>query len=183
MKTAFVAATALAIAALALPASAAREARLVDQTGHAFSLAQLHGTPLVVTFVSAHCKDVCPLVNAQLATAVAGARAKDLHVRFVTITLDPERDSVADMKRLATMFSADPHRWLVAGGAIPDVHAIMSAFRVTATRGEDGYADVHSTMVYLVDKRGVVRDTMLASNDLSTQVVDRIARDWRVLAR
>lgn len=171
-----------AIAALALPADA-REARLVDQSGRAFSLTQLRGTPLVVTFVSAHCKDVCPLIDAQIGQAVTNARARDLRVRFVTITLDPERDSLADMKKLARTFGADPRYWLVAGGSIDDVHAIMRAFRVTADRGADGYADVHTTFVYLVDKHGVVRTSMLASDDLSNQIVSTVKQQWKVLAQ
>ena len=183
MKTAIAAIVLVAIAALAPPASAAREARLVDQTGRTFSLTQLRGTPLVVTFVSAHCKDVCPLIDAQIGQAVADARARDLRVRFVTITLDPERDSMADIKKLARTFGADPRYWLVAGGAIPDVHAVMQAFRVTADRGGDGYADVHTTFVYLVDKRGVVRNAMLASNDLSDQILTTVKQQWKVLAR
>lgn len=183
MRSATAAIVLLAIAALAAPANAAREARLVDQTGHAFTLAQLRGTPLVVTFISAHCKDVCPLIDGQIGAAVGSARASNLRVRFLTITLDPERDTARDMRKLATTFAADPRSWLVAGGAVPDVRAVMRAFRVTANRGGDGYADVHTTFVYLVDKRGVVRSTMLASNDLSTQIVAAVKQQWKVLAR
>lgn len=171
----------VAIAALALPARAAREARLVDQNGHAFTLAQLQGTPLIVTFVSAHCKDVCPLIDAQIAAAVESAHARNLHVRFLTITLDPERDTAVDMRKLATTFNADARYWLVAGGALDDVHAVMRAFRVTAERGGDGYADVHTTIVYLVDRHGLIRDTMLASNDLSHQIGMEVHRQWKVL--
>jgi len=173
----------VAIAALALPARAAREARLVDQSGRAFTLAQLHGTPLVVTFVSAHCKDVCPLIDAQIGAAVQSARARNLHVRFLTVTLDPERDSLADMRKLARLFSADSRYWVIASGPIPDVHAVMRAFRVTSERGGDGYADVHTTFVYLVDKHGLVRTSMLASNELSNQIVAAVRGQWRVLTQ
>lgn len=183
MRSAIAAIVLLAIAALAPPANAAREARLVDQTGRVFSLTELRGTPLVVTFVSAHCKDVCPLIDAQIGAAVGSARARNLHVRFLSITLDPERDSMADMRKLAHTFSADPRYWIVAGGAMPDVHAVMRAFRVTADRGADGYADVHTTFVYLVDKHGLVRTSMLASTDLSHQIVSTVEQQWKVLAR
>ena len=182
MRTAIAAIVLLAVAALAPPAGAAREARLVDQTGRSFSLTDLRGTPLVVTFVSAHCKDVCPLIDAQIGQAVADARARNLRVRFATITLDPERDSLADMQKLARTFRADPRYWLIAGGAVPDVYAIMQAFRVTANRGGDGYADVHTTFVYLVDKHGVVRTSMLASNDLAAQIISTVKQQWKVLA-
>jgi len=172
-----------AIATLALPAQSAREAQLIDQRGHIFTLSQLRSTPLVVTFISAHCKDICPLINAQTASTVRDAQAMHLKVRFLTITLDPEHDSPADMRKLATLFGADPRSWIVAGGARDDVHAIMRAFHVTAQQGRSGYADVHTTFIYLVDKHGVIRSTMLASNDLDRQVLSAVRTNWSILTQ
>jgi len=179
-----------AIATLALPAQSKREAQvrpheaqLIDQRGHIFTLSQLRETPLVVTFISAHCKDICPLINAQTASTVRDAQDLHLGVRFLTITLDPEHDSPADMRKIAKIFGADPRWWIVAGGSRNDVHAIMQAFHVTAQQGREGYADVHTTFVYLVDKHGVIRKTMLASNDLDHQVIAAVRTNWGTLTQ
>jgi protein SCO1/2 len=177
------AAIALAIAAFTLlpVAIKARDLQLVDQREHSFTLADLKGRPLVVTFVSAHCYDVCPLINAQIASAVSQAAHTHLNVRFLTVTLDPERDSAHDMRALANSFAADPQRWIVAGGTPDDVHGVMRAFHVTAQRGSDGYANAHTTFVYLVDSRGTLRTTMLASTDLSDRIIRALHAHWNNL--
>ncbi|HEY8296886.1 MAG TPA: SCO family protein [Candidatus Baltobacteraceae bacterium] len=174
----------VAIAALGLasPGGAAQAPHLQDQTGHRFTLASLRGTPLVLTFVAAHCTDACPLVNAQFAMAQRQIQDAHLRVRLLTVTLDPEHDSAATMRHLANVFSANPHNWLLASGNVADVHAIMTQFKVIAERGERGYADVHTTFVYFIDTHGRLRKTIIASTDLGTMLVAILHQNWRALA-
>jgi protein SCO1/2 len=161
--------------ALAPPVQAAHPAvklpPLIDQNGRAFTFTALRGTPLIVTFVSAHCTDACPLVNAQFAQASQHLARAHAHVRLLTITLDPEHDSLRDMRDIARRFGADPRVWIVAGGSRANVHAVMSAFGVLAQRGRKGYADVHTTFVYFVDANGRLSKTVLASSVLTDQIV------------
>lgn len=161
----------LAALALAHPAAAARMPKLIDQNGHAFTFADLRGTPLIVTFIAAHCTDACPLINAQFAQAAQRFAQSNARVRLLTITLDPEHDSLRNMREIALRFHADPHRWILADGSLADVHSVMAAFGVEAQRGRKGYADVHTTFVYYIDGRGVLRKTILASTALTDQLV------------
>ncbi len=172
-----------AILALALPARAAQPLQLIDQTGRAFTFASLRGTPLIVTFVAAHCTDACPLINAQFEQADQLFTQRHLAVRLLTVTLDPEHDPPAVMRELAHKFNANPQRWLVASGSVKNVHAVMNAFGVQAEHGRNGYADVHTTFVYIFDKRGHLRKTMLASTILGAQLADEVGAQWRVLAQ
>lgn len=172
---------AIAVFGFSIPTNAASEARLQDQTGRTFTFPALRGEPLVVTFVAAHCTDACPLINEQFAIAQRGIAASRLRVRLLTITLDPEHDPPATMRHLAHVFDADPHYWLVASGSVADVHAVMQAFNVTTVRGAKGYAEEHTTFVYLFDSHGRLRKTMLASFDLGTQLVATLRERWQVL--
>lgn len=165
----------LAVIALALPARAARLPHLIDQNGRAFTFASLRGTPLVVTFIAAHCTDACPLINAQFAQASQHLTRAHARVHLLTITLDPEHDSVRDMQQIARRFDADSRMWTLAAGRRADVHAVMSAFGVVAQRGRNGYADVHTTFIYFIDATGKLRKTMLASTALSDQIVANVA--------
>ncbi|HEV3155387.1 MAG TPA: SCO family protein [Candidatus Baltobacteraceae bacterium] len=162
------------LAALILAAVTMLQPKLVDQTGHAFTFASLRGAPVALTFVSAHCSDACPLINAQYAAAASALDRERKGLRLLTITLDPERDSLRDMRRLAATFHANSRRWIVAGGSVADVHAVMNAFGVVATRGKDGYADFHTTAVYLIDARGVFRKVILPSNNLADQLAGEV---------
>lgn len=161
----------LAALALALPANGARLPRLIDQNGHAFTFRSLRGAPLVVTFVAAHCTDACPLIDGQFAQAARRLAKIHARGRLLTVTLDPEHDSLRDMRALAREFGANARTWIVAGGSRSAVHAVMSAFGVVAQRGRDGFADVHTTFVYFIDDRGNLRKTMLASNVLGDSLV------------
>lgn len=154
---------------------------LVDQDGRAFTLASLRGRPIVVTFVAAHCADACPLINAQFARAQTLLRERHVDARLLTITLDPEHDSFADMRGIARTFSAERSRWIVASGNVSRVHALMRAFGVTAERGARGYADVHSTYIYLLDRHARLYATKLASTDLADQILAEVASAWRAL--
>lgn len=165
----------MAAVAFAFPPPAqARPATLVDQTGRAFTFASLRGEPLVVTFVAAHCTDACPLVNAEFARAAQIFDRRRLRVRLLTITLDPEHDPPAVMRALARRFAANPRRWLMASGTIADVHAVMQAFGVVAERGRRGYADVHTTFVYIFDGRGNLRKKIFASTALGAQLAQEV---------
>lgn len=137
-------------------------------------LASLRGRPVAVTFVSAHCTDACPLINAQFAQAAQTLARRKIDATLLTITLDPEHDSLTDMRKIAREFSADPHHWLIAAGTVADVNAVMERFGVIATSGKDGYREAHTTFVYVLDANGRLVETMLASTGLAGDVVDAV---------
>ena len=156
-------------------------AHLIDQRGHSFTLATLRGKPLVVTFISAHCTDACPLINAQFADAARRIEQAHLAARLLTITLDPEHDSPATMRELAQRFQANPRYWLLAGGRLSDVHAIMRRFGAASVEGRRGYRDEHTTFVYVFNAGGDLTQTMLASSALGETILSAV-RDPHVVA-
>lgn len=155
-------------------AAPARMPQLVDQQGHRFAIGSLRGNPFAVTFVSAHCSDACPLINAQFSEAARRMQRENLSGRLLTITLDPEHDSPATMHQLAKRFDANPRYWLLAGGPVRNVRAIMRTFGVVSMEGRRGYADRHTTFVYVFNAEGVLMKTVLASTALSDTVVDAL---------
>lgn len=165
-----------------LPApSAAPQARddaaqphLVDQSGRRFTLQSLGGKPLVVTFISAHCDDACPLINAQFSSAARSIAKAHLNAQLVTITLDPDHDSPATMRKLANRFGADPRYWIVASGKPSDVRSVMHAFGVISVQGERGYRDRHTTFVYFFNAQGRLAKTLLASSALDDDILSAL---------
>ncbi len=154
--------------------AALQHIELVDQRGSHFAFDALRGAPVVLTFVSAHCTDACPLIDAQIAQTVHRLGNTPLAVRFVTITLDPERDTALDMHRIAQQFEAQPSRWIVASGNAKDVHALMKRYNVEAVRDTRGYATSHTSFVYILDAQLHVRRTLLASSDLGEQLYKEV---------
>ncbi len=154
------------LAALALAAT------LIDQSGHAFSLASLQGRPLAVTFVSTRCTDACPLIEAQFAQAAVRLAQRHSNVRLLTVGLDPRTDPPSAMRALAKRFDADPRYWVLASGRAGDLDRVLHAFGVVTQRGPGGDREAHTTFVYIFDARGRLQKTMLASSALSDDVVD-----------
>jgi protein SCO1/2 len=157
------------------PAASEHQPRLVDQNGRSFTLASLRGRPVVVTFISAHCTDACPLIDAQFSDAARRIQAQRLKAKLVTITLDPQNDSPRTMRELATRFDANPKYWLLAGGSVRNVQSVMREFGVVSQKGRDGYRDEHTTFVYFIDPEGRLDRTILASTNLSDSIVEAIS--------
>jgi protein SCO1/2 len=126
-----------------------------------------------VTFISAHCSDACPIINAQIAMSAHASQATSTH--YLSITLDPERDTRSDMQRLARTFDANPAQWSFASGNAASIHALMKHFGVVAERGPDGYADAHTTLVYVLDRSGRLAASLLPSTNLPSSIASEVA--------
>ncbi len=149
---------------------------LVAQSGKHFTLDQLRGSPVVITFIAARCRDACPLIDAQIASAAHDVRASMHNVRFLTITLDPRHDSRAIMQHIAHEFDAREPRWIVATESSSTLAALTRRFGVVAQDDADGIPDMHTTFVYILDDRGRLQRTLLASANLSSDIFSAVAQ-------
>jgi protein SCO1 len=140
------------------PALAAPPLALPATTGKPFSLADYRGKVVVLAFGYTHCQAVCPVTLAMLAQAqqLLGADAARTQVVFVSV--DPERDSVAQLAGYLKGF--DP-RFVGIAGSAQQVAAVMQAYGVNAERhpiGKGGdYVIAHSSSVYFIDRQGRLR--------------------------
>ena len=171
----------LAVVTLTIACAASASTSLQDQRGMPFDLQMLRGTPVVVTFIATHCRDACPLVNAQFEQLQRQLQRTHVPIRLVTLTLDPLHDHLSDMQRVARTFEADPRYWLLATGPRPAIGSILRHFGVVTQTDSRGYADIHTTFIYLLDRRGRLIKTMLASSNLSADLFTELQNDWRKL--
>jgi protein SCO1/2 len=161
------------------PAAVGGPFSLVDQDGHPTTEAALKGQWNVVFFGFTYCPDVCPGTLQALAAASdqLGPKAKDL--KIVMISVDPARDTPAQMK---TYLSGDylPKNTLGLTGTPEQTAAAAKAYRVYAKKVGDGpdYSMDHSTAVYLVDPKGRF-DRVIAYNlppeEIARQIKDAMA--------
>jgi len=123
--------------------------------GSSFSTSPEPGRPMVLFFGYTHCPDVCPttLADWKRVRAKLGDDAKA--VRFVFVTVDPDRDTPAVAERYARMYDAS---FEGVSGDASTTSRMMDAFGVVAARdpGTDatGYLVSHSSQVFLVDAHG-----------------------------
>ncbi|MDR6627630.1 SCO family protein [Caulobacter segnis] len=129
--------------------------QLVDQNGAPTTEKVLKGKWSAVFFGFTYCPDVCPgtLQGLAAATELLGPEAKDLQIVFISI--DPERDTAAQMK---SYLSADyvPKSTIGLTGTQAQVDAAAKAYKVYYAKvgTGPGYTMDHSTAIYLMDPKG-----------------------------
>ena len=126
---------------------------LVDHDGRALTDRDLLGKPFIVFFGFTHCPDICPatLMEVSQALEVLGPQAK---ISALFVSIDPERDTPALLQDYVSNFDK---RIIGVTGSRDLINAMARAYRVYQRKvpGEDGnYTMDHSTVVYLMDKRG-----------------------------
>jgi len=102
---------------------------LVDQQGHAVSLAALQGKVVVLAPFLSLCQDECPLITGAFISLQRDLRAAGLahRVVFVEATVDPARDTVARLSAYQEEFGADWDLWT---GTPANVAAFWKPFGV-----------------------------------------------------
>ena len=135
-------------------------ASLGDAAGKPFRLEDLRGKAVVVSFIYTTCTGSCPattfnLVRAQRILKEAGFWGG--RVEFVSITLDPARDSPEALAAYARNFGADPAAWHFLTGPPERVAGVLAAWGMWARVNPQGVLD-HPSRVFLIDPRGRQRE-------------------------
>jgi protein SCO1/2 len=135
------------------PTKHAPDFTLRDQRGKPFTLSHFLGRPVVLFFGYAHCPDVCPTILANIARARAAvADARDSVV--VLVTVDPRRDSPAELGRFVEAF--DPAFFGLTGSSA-QLDRVYQAYHVkirTIIGNSAGYLVAHTAFVYYIDRNG-----------------------------
>ncbi|HWF01978.1 MAG TPA: SCO family protein [Caulobacteraceae bacterium] len=137
------------------PSAIGGDFRLVDQNGRLRTQDLLRGKWSVVFFGYTYCPDICPTTLAQLGAAerALGPRAKTFQVVFVSV--DPERDTPAALKRYLSA-QTFPHQIVGLTGTPAQVAAAAKAYKVYYAKVPQGstYLMDHSAASYLMDPSG-----------------------------
>ncbi len=126
--------------------------KFTERSGKTFSKSQLAGGPWIADFIFTSCAGQCPLMSAQM-RALQDTFPRDSGVRFVSITVDPERDSPQALSTYADRFGAEKDRWFFLTGPKEEINRVLKSFFLS---GVDDPA-MHSTRFILVDGAGKIR--------------------------
>jgi protein SCO1/2 len=126
--------------------------KLISADGKAVTDADFKGKATAMFFGFTHCPDVCPTTLAE-ATSWLEALGPDADkIRFVFVSVDPERDTADVLKNYIAAFDG---RISGLTGSREGVDGIMKAFRVYARKVplKDGdYTMDHTAGVYLMNR-------------------------------
>jgi len=157
--------------------------QLQNQLGKTVSLSDLNGKILVVDFFFTHCISICPKLTANTKRLQQAINTRDPRklvdtpfIQFVSLTVDPERDSPSVLKKYADKFQLNHDTWWMLTGdkktiydfglnevklGVPDSSSVDTNF-------------IHSEYFVLLDRDRVVRGYY---NGLDTIALNKLSED------
>jgi protein SCO1/2 len=128
------------------------EFEFTERNAMLFGKAKMLGKINIVNFFFTSCKGPCPFMNSKVAELYRKYSTTN-KVQFVSISVDPENDSLQVLQEYAANYGVSDNRWLFLRGELSDVQQLT----------EDGFLlagelpNLHSTKLVLVDQNGNIR--------------------------
>ncbi|HUE79821.1 MAG TPA: SCO family protein [Sphingomicrobium sp.] len=142
------------------PASLGGAFVLTGVDGEEFSSKELDGKPYAIFFGFTHCPDVCPATLARLIRLRRQLEAGPDKLNIVFVTVDPERDGAAELKRYLGLF----HEPLIGLTGTPaQIDQVKRQFGIFSQKVQDesgGYTVDHTATVLLFDRQGLFDATI-----------------------
>ena len=128
---------------------------LTGQDGQKVTLGDFKGKVVFMFFGYTRCPDICPVTLSTL-NSVINELGKDRdRVQVLFVTVDPERDTQAELKKYVTFFNKD---FIGLTGTPEEVKNVSDSYHVfylkEETGSEPGYLMGHTSSVYLIDPDG-----------------------------
>lgn len=149
---------------------------LVDQDGKATSLAAYHGKVLMISDTMTLCQETCPLDTADLVQTAreADAAGQGAQVEFLTVTIDPTRDTPDQLAAYRQLYQPVPANWVALTGTAANVAKLWKYFGVDVEKVPEGsppdvnwrtgqpltYDLDHSDEIFFIDGQGDERFLM-----------------------
>jgi protein SCO1/2 len=138
----------------------APDSQLHDQNGRPIKLTDFRGKIVVVGFIFTTCNGTCPATThrmAKLHEEIARRPNLKEHVQFVSISLDPKRDTPEMLRGYMRLYEIDGSRWSFLTGSPQEVNPVLVAWGMWAKPAANGQLD-HPSRVYLVDRQARIRE-------------------------
>jgi len=156
---------------------AAPDFALTDQQGRTVTTNDLKGHPWIADFIFTECAASCPAMTAHLAQLQSKIPPE---VKFVSFSVDPERDTPAVLLAYAKKYEADNNRWRFLTGSMNDVLAAVQGMKTAIIPATKDSPLGHDTHYILMDSTGRLKDVY--SSDTPSEI-DRLTADANALAK
>lgn len=131
---------------------------MTDDHGRKVTAADFRGKTVVMFFGYTHCPDVCPTTLARLAQAVGAMDTHRDDVRVLFVTVDPDRDTTAQLREYVQAFGKE---FIGLRGTSDALHELTRRYRVSYSLGKPdahgNYEVTHSSGAFVFDARGQAR--------------------------
>jgi protein SCO1/2 len=129
--------------------------QLTDHTGQHRSNLDFRGKYTLVYFGYSYCPDICPTALSGMTEALVKLGAKANKVTPIFISVDPQRDTVANLAEYVANFHPS---FVGLTGTEEQVKKAMKAYRVYAAKVDESaredYLMDHSSIIYVMNPQG-----------------------------
>jgi len=135
------------------------EFSFTERSGRTVSRDDLRGHIWVADFFFTSCTGPCPEMTLRMRSLQQSVLDENLPVTLVSVSIDPEYDRPAVLRRYADKYGADPDQWLFLTGDDQDrVHELVkTGFLIAVERATSNTPLIHSTYFLLIDPAGRIR--------------------------
>jgi protein SCO1 len=163
---------------VANPPKPAPPLKLRDSTGKVFDLASQRGKAVLISFQYVHCPDECPLMTANLHTALKQLGPEASKVQVVAVSTDPKGDRPKAVNEYLTKHQVTGEmRYLL--GSKSQLAKVWKAWGIVSRPDPSAPGKVgHSALTYGISASGKIT-TLFPSNFGATG----IAHDARILIK
>ena len=151
-------------------------ATLVSDANKPTQLDSMKGNVTVYDFIFTNCAGTCPMMTATM-RRITSKIDKDAPVRFVSISVDPRRDTPEKLRSYAAKVRNDQRWMFLTGDEKTIVDLSINGFKLAAASGSTSEAVLHSSKFAIADKHGVIRDYYGATSDDSVEHVTSVVHD------
>ncbi|RDV13143.1 SCO family protein [Pontibacter diazotrophicus] len=149
---------------------------LLSNEGKVITEAELQGDIYVTHFFSTDCPPACKNISSQLVRIQETFEDKP-EVKIVSITVEPEKDSVEALQNYAANYGAEAGKWYFLTGDKQEIFRLAKeGFFLPEAESQQGLT--HSEQLMLVDKEGRIRG-VYEGTDLKE--IDRLKTEINVL--
>ncbi|MGQ0827214.1 MAG: SCO family protein [Bacteroidota bacterium] len=129
-----------------------------NQDGQTVTEKHFEGSVYVTDFFFTTCHSICPVMSSQM-ERVNAAFKNNTEVKFLSHTVDPEIDTVKQLKAYAIKYNADSKQWMFVTGDKKKLYGIARAgYLLNAEQGDGGPDDfIHTQNFALIDKDKRIR--------------------------
>jgi len=147
-----------------------------SKSGEAIGPIDLRGKICVYDFIFTSCKGPCPVMAVNMGDLYRLYKGSD-RIQFVSISVDPERDTLEALNEYARLRGVDDDGWIFLRGPIDTVAEICEKqFMLSA----DDLPGGHTTKFILVDHLGRIRSY---HDGLSESSMETLENNIRQLAK
>jgi protein SCO1/2 len=153
---------------------------LTNQLGKQVTFDDLKGKILVIDFFFTRCPSICPkMAKAMKRLQSSFINSNDSIVQFISVSIDPEHDSVKQLRNFANRYTSNHDSWWFVTGNKKEIYDFaLHEIKANIADVNIDTAFIHTENFFLLDKNRVVRGWY---DGLDTVAQAKLVRDIPLL--